>query len=267
MPPSHLHTRNLNAVVAIGWAPGFEADARLFARQNKLPIINETSDWSGLCFCLDAAGWSLKEAPNNGQDVFVLQFTPKYQARGKDPLLRAMGKASTVLDMTAGWGADALHIAESGRTVIALERHPVVYQLLQQARSELNSDLKQRLKFLPVDAAQDNAKQNLTRLLSQTLAFDLVYIDPMFDIKPGSNAKTKRPMRLLQQLVKAPSRTNELCLFRQAMDIARKRVVVKRALKAPYLADKVPQGSIKSKLLRFDLYRPQLHNYTQNNQV
>lgn len=64
-------------------------------------------------------------------------------------------------------------------------------------------------------------------------------------------------MAIMQQLVPPPQAGNESALFANAMRIAQKRVVVKRALKAPYIDGRVPQGSIKSKLLRFDLYLPE----------
>lgn len=242
--------------IAISWAPGFKAIAHAFARQNELPIINELGQWSGLCFHLDKRGWSIVETAESRRDAFVLRFSSKYSAQGKDPLLRAMGKAKSVLDMTAGWGADALHIAESGRNVIALERHPVVYQLLQQARAGLDASLQQRLQFFHADVSASDFEKKLFNVLAEKPDFDLVYIDPMFAGKSAKSAKTKKPMTLLQKLVEPPSQDNERQLFDRAMNIAQQRVVVKRALKAPYLANAVPQGSIKSKLLRFDLYRP-----------
>ena len=243
--------------VAISWAEGYETSARNFARQHTLPIINELPGWRGLCFRLEDGGWVLKDLSGEMLSPFLLQFEARHASRGKDPLLNAMGKAQSVLDLTAGWGADALHIALSGRRVVSVERNPVVYQLLVQARDALwDSALAERLQFVHLDAAEKNFGTALNQSLESDARFDLVYLDPMFAGKSLKRAKTKKPMRLMQRLTDAPSDNNEACLFENALAIAQKRVVVKRGLKAPYITQLKPQGSIKSKLLRFDLYQP-----------
>ncbi len=243
--------------VAISWAEGFETPARDFARRHTLPIINELPGWRGLCFCLGGGGWVLEDLSGEMLSPFVLQFQARHTSRGKDPLLNAMGKAQSVLDLTAGWGADALHIALSGRRVVSVERNPIVYQLLVQARDEMcDSALAERLTFVHLDAAGASFRQDLIRCLESDANFELVYLDPMFAGKSLKRAKTKKPMRLMQRLTDAPSDSNEACLFENALAIAQKRVVVKRGLKAPYITQMKPQGSIRSKLLRFDLYQP-----------
>ena len=244
------------ATIAVSWAAGSKTPACAFARENSLPIINELDDWRGLRFHLDTAGWSIIDGQNTKQDAFVLQLAPKRLAQGKDPLLKALGNAKSVLDMTAGWGGDAVHIAQPGRLVWSVERHPVVYQLLIQARATLDLELKRQLKFLQLDAAAQTFRKDLLGQLEREIKFDLVYLDPMFPGKIGKIAKAKKPMRILQRLMEVPCAKNEQRLFDNAMQIAQHRVVVKRALKAPYITNLVPQGSIKSKLLRFDLYRP-----------
>jgi len=246
-----------DCVVAISWAAGFETPARNFAREYTLPIINELPAWRGLCFFLEPTGWVLKDLSDDRLIPFVLQFEARYTAQGKDPLLKAMGKARTVLDLTAGWGVDALHIALSGRHVVSVERNPVVYQLLVQARNQLgSSELAERLEFIHLDSARKDFAQCLANKLEPGVDFDLVYLDPMFTDKPLKRAKAKKPMRLMQRLTEVPSERNEQQLFANALAIAQKRVVVKRGLKAQYITQQVPQGSINSKLLRFDLYQP-----------
>jgi 16S rRNA (guanine1516-N2)-methyltransferase len=243
--------------VAISWAQGFENPARSFARKHTLPIINQLPGWRGLCFCLEADGWVLKDLSGEMLSPFYLQFEPRYVAQGKDPLLKAMGKAKCVLDLTAGWGGDALHIALSGRRVVSVERNPVVYQLLLQAQNNLaDTELEIRLNFVHLDAARADFPLTLSRCPGSSDVFDLVYLDPMFTDKALNRARAKKPMRLMQRLTDVPSDSNEKELFDNAMAIAQKRVVVKRGLKAPYIAGNTPQGSIKSKLLRFDLYQP-----------
>jgi 16S rRNA G966 N2-methylase RsmD len=246
----------INATIVISWAVGFKTTACAFARENRLPIINELNDWRGLRFHLDATGWSIIDGRSPKEDAFVLQLAPKRLAQGRDPLLKALGSAKSVLDMTAGWGGDALHIAQSGRAVWSVERHPVVSKLLAQAHEVLHNDLQCRLNFVQSNAAVRSFPKELLGKLKRETNFDLVYLDPMFQAKPSKNAKAKKPMRILQRLMEEPSVQNEQGLFDNAMQLAQHRVVVKRGLKAPYITNLKPQGSIKSKLLRFDLYRP-----------
>ena len=189
--------------------------------------------------------------------AFNLKLQAKYNTPGRDPLINAMGKAVTILDMTAGWATDALHIAASGCEVVAVERDPRVYLMLQQAMAGGDTIAAPgTLKFLNMDSAAAGFQNSLKTALSPDHQFELVYLDPMFSGKGGKRAKSKKPMSIMQQLVLPPEAGNESALFENAMQIAHKRVVVKRALKAPYIDGKTPQGSIKSKLLRFDLYKP-----------
>jgi 16S rRNA (guanine1516-N2)-methyltransferase len=249
--------RSEGHAVAVSWAPGFKNPAESFAHEHQLSIINDLPDCRGLCFHLGAGGWSLIDLSGEMPIPFSLNFEPRYVAQGKDPLLNAMGKSRTVLDMTAGWGSDAVHIALSGRKVISAERNPVVYQLLVQARSRLGDiELSQRLNFVHLDATGYGFTQTWSRQVGSEMEIDLVYLDPMFSEKQSKRAKSKKPMRLMQQLTEVPSDSNEQRLFENALSIARKRVVVKRALKAPFINDIKPQGSIRSKMLRFDLYLP-----------
>jgi 16S rRNA G966 N2-methylase RsmD len=244
--------------VVISWAPGYDNPAQDFAREHQLPIINETPLWRGLCLHIDAHGWSLRDHAGEMQTPFSLQFESRFVATGKDPLLNAMGRAKSVLDLTAGWGGDAVHIALSGRQVTSIERNPVVFCLLQQAHARLMAgELSNRLQFKFLDATRVDFLERLRRAPDPITDVELVYLDPMFADSSRKQAKAKKPMRLLQRLTEEePSQSNEGKLFENALAIASRRVVVKRALKAPYISDTKPQGSIKSKLLRFDLYHP-----------
>lgn len=254
--PQHTEIQAAKADIAVSWSKACETRAIAFARLYKLPIINELHDWRGLCFHLDEDGWSILGEQEARESAFVLSFTPKFRAQGKDPLLKAMGKAASVLDLTAGWGGDSLHIAQSGIKVVAVERHPVVYQMLEQALAGLQAELAQHLRFLHLDSAQHNFPYQLSLELGPHDDFDLVYLDPMFQGGAQKRAKSRKPMQIMQQMVSPPTPDNEVSLLDNAMKIARKRVVVKRALNAPFIDERVPQGSIKSKLLRFDLYKP-----------
>jgi 16S rRNA (guanine1516-N2)-methyltransferase len=80
---------------------------------------------------------------------------------------------------------------------------------------------------------------------------DVVYLDPMFPHKKKS-ALVKKEMRVFQSVVGADLDADKL--LDAALNAARYRVVVKRPDYAPFLNDKKPTMSIKTKKNRFDVY-------------
>jgi 16S rRNA (guanine1516-N2)-methyltransferase len=80
---------------------------------------------------------------------------------------------------------------------------------------------------------------------------DAIYLDPMFPHKKKS-ALVKKEMRLFQHLLGPDDDADRL--LEPAIQLAQKRVVVKRPDYAPFLADKKPSMQIKSKKHRFDVY-------------
>ncbi len=243
--------------MGISWDEAYADSALTFAREHRLPIINETSGWGSLRFHLGKVGWVLTEPGQAVSEGFSLRFESRHAARGKDPLLRAIGKARTVLDLTAGWGADALHLARAGYSVVSIERNPVVYCLLSQAHAWLEDEaLARRLRFINLDAALADLPDQLESMLDEAPSFDLVYLDPMFADKRAKTARARKPMQLMQKLAGEQQAANDRALLGNALVLAGKRVVVKRALRAAPISRSRLQGDIRSKLLRFDLYLP-----------
>lgn len=182
-----------------------------------------------------------------------LDFTKARSQSGADPLLRAIGKrAKTVVDATAGWATDALHLARSGYHVVALEQHHAVAALLLQAHAECAEQaLRSRLEIVHGDSV---AYLRALQSQSRPERPDVVYLDPMYP--PAANsAAAKKPLVLLRALVGAAPAADCMPLFEQAMQCAQQRVVVKRRRRAPPLhAGKV--GETHGKLVRFDIYKP-----------
>lgn len=166
---------------------------------------------------------------------------------------RALGvkdEPLNVIDATAGFGEDALTILSLGCAVTALERSPVVAEVLRDglsaARREdpwLESELK-RLQIVESDAVK--------HLSSHPRSADVVYLDPMFE-KPKKTAKSPKAMQLLQSLLSDHSPTADDVLFEAAWTAARARVVVKRPLKAKALKA-APTHSFKGQSIRYDVY-------------
>ncbi|WP_439294728.1 class I SAM-dependent methyltransferase [Lonepinella sp. BR2882] len=155
----------------------------------------------------------------------------------------------TVIDATAGLGRDAFVLACIDCQVRLVERHPVVRLLLQDGLRrayldpEIGEMLQQNLQLLPVSSIHElDPKQHNA---------DVVYLDPMYPHKQKS-ALVKKEMRLFQHLVGADEDADQL--LAPALQLAQKRVVVKRPDYAEFLAQKAPQFSRETKNHRFDVY-------------
>ena len=169
---------------------------------------------------------------------------------GKKQLLaRAVGIGKrtplSVLDATGGLGRDAHVMAHLGATVTVCERQPLIFALLQDAwaRLELVDDrCASRLRLQAADAHS---------VLRDDLTWDVVYLDPMY---PGRD-KTALPgkeMQFFRELTEGDADAGSLLALARAR--ARWRVVVKRPLSAPPLADQAPDQSLRGTQARFDLY-------------
>lgn len=173
---------------------------------------------------------------------------------GGESLVRAVRGRSRdalrVVDATAGLGTDSFVLASHGFSVLALERHPVVAALLADglARASTEEELvaiSARIQLRQCDAA------HALRNWGADERPDVVYLDPMFPESPKSAAVNKA-MRAFHELVGAD--TDADALLPLALDLARKRVVVKRPQRAPCLAGRAPSHQLSGKAVRFDVY-------------
>jgi hypothetical protein len=172
----------------------------------------------------------------------------------KNSLLnKAMGSnCESICDATMGWGADTKRFLTLGKKVTALEMNPIL-QFLFYANGKNNEH--PNLIFYPLNA--------LDFLAKNPLAFDVVYLDPMYRLdKIKNKAKPSKEMQILAAL------TNEILsgqedghivqadenLWSGAMSSALQRVVVKRPINGQWLAEKRPNTQFSSKAVRFDVY-------------
>jgi 16S rRNA (guanine1516-N2)-methyltransferase len=174
----------------------------------------------------------------------------RYRAGGAggNPLRRAIGAGRRhVIDVTAGYGRDAVHLVALGYRVTAIERNDIVSALAQDAFARAHA---QRL----LDA--DNPRWlsgDARALLSQLDASaSTIYLDPMFPPKRKKSAAVRKEMSLLRRLAVDDTDAEELLTVarRHAAD----RVVVKRPIDAPPLATGVA-AAYRGKLVRYDVYR------------
>lgn len=154
-----------------------------------------------------------------------------------------------LLDLTAGWGADSFTLASHGKRVTMLEQNELLYAILAYSHGRLatgasGSAIAQRMSLENANAL------NFLNQLEDNHDYDCIYLDPMFpDHKSG--AKPAKEMQILQALT--GNLAMESC-FEQALDKARKRVVIKRPAKAASFNDLKPDLVYREKTIRFDVY-------------
>ncbi len=179
----------------------------------------------------------------------VLQRYASLPAPRRGALGRAIGKRTrTVVDATAGWGADLGLLVAMGLRVTAVERSVVVAALLADGLNRLRHSTNVRGRFRMPRLMVADA---IGYLADSVDAPDCVYLDPMFPPKRKRSALAKRPLRVLRELVGDDDDRRRL--FASALTAAGKRVVVKRPDDAPPLEHGADE-SYAGKLVRYDVY-------------
>jgi 16S rRNA (guanine1516-N2)-methyltransferase len=153
-----------------------------------------------------------------------------------------------VLDATAGLGRDAFVMASLGAQVLMFERHPVVFQLLNDGLLRFNAYRSEDLRAVSLRLASGAFFDSPE---AKAFAPQVIYLDPMFPSREKS-AKVKKDMALFHDLVGTDDDADSL--LEPAIALAEYRVVVKRPKQAPYLAGRAPTTSLVGKSSRFDLY-------------
>jgi 16S rRNA (guanine1516-N2)-methyltransferase len=170
-------------------------------------------------------------------------------------LVRAIGvkgeNLPTILDGTAGLGQDSFVLACQGCRVEMLERNPVIAILLEDGLRraaddpEIGAIVRERMSLQRSDSLLELAKVQPNRRP------EVVYLDPMYPHRSKS-ALVKKEMRILRAIVGNDEDSDYL--LTAGLQIARKRVVVKRPAYAPPLLGAEPDLVFKTKNNRFDVY-------------
>jgi 16S rRNA (guanine1516-N2)-methyltransferase len=189
--------------------------------------------------------------------IDFLQGTLRYRAdhlQGRNELIAKAigwkkGCSLHVFDTTAGLGREAFLLAALGCQVTLFERHPVISKLLKDGlcRALLDEKLAPIIHRMTLNEACAIDYMQNTPFNDPP---DVIYCDPMFEAVKKS-ALVKKEMQLLQTVVGEDSDGQQLVAL--ALQKAKKRVVVKRALFAPVLAEN-PQLVLKARSHRFDIY-------------
>ena len=203
-----------------------------------------------LTFSEHGVGVTLLQPRLHFEHSFVSGPLARRARQSKQALLKACQNRrrgiKNLLDLTGGWGADALTLACHGMRVTMLERNPLIFAVADYARAVLavsDDELARRIRIETTDAGR-------FLQLPEAAGYDCIYIDPMFPAH-RSGAKPGKEMQILQHLT---DNHDILSCFELALGSAAQRVVVKRPARAPLLNPRKPDIVFREKTIRFDVY-------------
>ncbi len=185
--------------------------------------------------------------------ISLFKKLKKQKAFSKNQLLAKAigfkGKPLKLLDATAGLGRDSLFFLGLGCEVTAVEKSPIVFDLLTEAvvnakKDELVGPLFARFNLIPGDSLK------IMQELGENDFPDVVYLDPMYPQKTKS-ALPKKEMIFLKNIVGDDVDGSNLLSL--AINRCQSRVVVKRPPKCPPLIEPT-NHSFKGKSVRYDMY-------------
>ena len=209
--------------------------------------------------CFGSHGVDIRSAAMPNKKGQMVDFSTIDRRTGSGNLSRkqlfpkSIGATSkTIVDATAGFGADSAMLACMGFSVIAIERCPLVSVLL---RDGLHRALKDKGLCMALKNVLTFIEGDSTKELIRHKGVDVVYLDPMFPPKRKKSALPQGSIQTLKAVVGYDDEEKTQVLFRTAMDTALKRVVVKRPNHAPLFA-KNPAAVHKGKLVRYEVYKP-----------
>ena len=163
---------------------------------------------------------------------------------------RADDRTLTAIDATAGLGDDSLLLAAAGFDVTMFERNPVIAALLRDTleRSATVPDLSPIVGRMHL--VEGESTDAIPHLDFQP---DVVLLDPMFPAKE-KDAAAKKKLQMLQRLEQPCD--DENALLEAAFAAQPRKIVVKRPVKGPHLANRKPSYSLSGKAIRYDVYVP-----------
>ena len=173
-----------------------------------------------------------------------------------------LGEKPTLIDATAGLGHDSLLMAHLGANVRLIERHPILFVLLEYAKVQAERDPFLQATMQRIQLIHADSNCYLNELAQKGEYLDVVYLDPMFPQRDQNqqaikkHAQVKKQMQLLHMLL---PEDGEMDLGDQLLDLAKKiakRVIVKRPRHAVYLAEQHPDHQWLGDACRFDAYFP-----------
>lgn len=216
-----------------------------------------------LALCVDIEGlWlsanGMKMQPDWKSEVGRL----KRASLKSEMIARAcnLGEKPKLIDATAGLGHDSLLMAHLGAEVTLVERHPILFTLLESSKAQAENDPFLKPIVARIHLVFSDSADYLKRQIAQKKIVDVVYLDPMFPQRDQNQnavkkqAQVKKKMQLLHVLL---PEDGDMDLGDHLLELARKmakRVVVKRPRLAVFLADQKTNHQWHGDACRFDAY-------------
>lgn len=165
-----------------------------------------------------------------------------------------------LIDATAGLGHDSLLMAHLGAHVTLVERHPILFSLLEDTQQRALNDKILHAAASRIQLVFSDSADYLSQQAELGNTFDVVYLDPMFPQRdqnqqaPKKQAQVKKQMQLLHLLL---PEDGEMDLGDNLLPLAQKiakRVIVKRPRLAVFLAGQSTDQQWLGDACRFDAY-------------
>lgn len=156
-----------------------------------------------------------------------------------------------IFDATAGLLRDACVLAAAGAQVRLAERSPVIAALIADGLQRASQHAVLQPLLAQLDFHPGDSLRQLADMAARGEKCDVVYLDPMFPHREKS-ALVKKEMRVFRSVV--GDNDDADALLASALQVAGKRVVVKRPRGAPVLAARKPSLALEGKSARFDIY-------------
>lgn len=216
-----------------------------------------------LALVLDEDGLSLAANGMKMQPDWQAEIPRLKRAGMKSEMLaRAcqVNEQPNLIDATAGLGHDTLLMAKLGAKVTLIERHPILYMLLEAAHQAAQQDAFLAPVAANIYLVHADSAEYIEQQIQAGKQFDVVYLDPMFPQRDQNQqavkkqAQVKKQMQLLHLLL---PEDGEMDLGENLLALARQlaqRVIVKRPRHAVYLDNQAPQHQWLGDACRFDGY-------------
>lgn len=216
-----------------------------------------------MALCVDDTGLSLSANGMKMQPDWKAEIPRLKRASLKSEMIaRAcnISEKPSLIDATAGLGHDTLLMAHLGANVSLIERHPILFTLLEDSKKQAESDpfLSKVVSRIHLVFSDSNAY--LQQHIDEHKTVDVVYLDPMFPQRDQNQqaikkqAQVKKQMQLLHMLL---PEDGEMDLGDHLLVLAQqiaKRVVVKRPRLAVFLNDQSTDHQWLGDACRFDAY-------------
>ena len=252
----HQKAQQYSAVLSSrGVSVNIESIEKLNARFLRLnPELALCVDADGLWLCANG----MKMQPDWNAEIGRL----KRASLKSEMIARACNLAEkpSLIDATAGLGHDSLLMAHLGAQVTLVERHPILFTLLEDSHQRTQQDVFLSAVVARITLVFSDSADYLIEQAQQQNVVDVVYLDPMFPQRDQNQqavkkqAQVKKQMQLLHMLL---PEDGEMDLGDNLLALAQKvarRVVVKRPRLAVFLANTEPQHQWQGDACRFDAY-------------